>query len=198
MALAVALAFFAGRAISQEPAGKKAGPAGQPEMDEAMKKMMEAGEPGQHHKYLNALAGQWDASVKFWMSPDAEPQPSKGTCKRKWILGGRFLTEEYEGTMMDQPFNGFGVTGYDNVSKKYANTWCDSMGTGMMNSEGSCDANGKVFNYIGTMNCPMTGKPKSNRYVTRILSESKQVFEMYDTSPEGKEFKSLEITYTRK
>jgi hypothetical protein len=198
LALAMALAFLAGRAVSQEPPGKKESASAQPETDDGMKKMMEASAPGPHHKLLSPLAGQWDASVKFWMSPDSEPQQNKGSCKRKWILDGRFLTEEYEGSFMDQPFYGFGLTGYDNVSKKYANTWCDSLGTGMMISEGTCDASGKVFSYTGTMNCPMTGKPKSQRYATRILGESKHVFEMFDTGPDGKEFKSLEITYTRR
>ena len=42
--------------------------------------------------------------------------------------------------MMGMPFTGHGMRGYDNVSGKYWSTWNDSMSTGMMVSEGTCDA----------------------------------------------------------
>lgn len=34
------------------------------------------------------------------------------------ILGGRFLLHEYSGEMMGSIFNGIGVNGYDNHTKK--------------------------------------------------------------------------------
>ena len=48
------------------------------------------------------------------------------------ILGGRYLEQRYEGTMMGQPFSGIGVTGFDNYKKKFVSTWVDSMGTAIM------------------------------------------------------------------
>lgn len=180
--------------------GKKEGQSKEmqpPDMEECMKKMAAAAEPGHYHKHLNALVGTWEVTSKFWMGP-GEPQTGKGVAKRKWILGGRFLTEEFEGTSMDQPFSGYGITGYDNVVKKYVSTWCDSMGTGMMISEGTCDSDGKTFSYIGSYNCPIIGKAKKQRSQSRIISENKHIFEMFDTGPDGKEFKNLEVTYTRK
>jgi hypothetical protein len=41
-------------------------------------------------------------------------------------------------------------------------------------------------------------KPKKGRSVYRIHSESKRTFEMYDMDQNGKEFRNLEIVYTRK
>ena len=192
------VALFAGRASSQDGGAKKEPAGGQNPMDEMMKKMAAAAEPGENHRYLKVLEGTWATTTKFVMDPSAPPQESKGTCKRKWILGGRFLTEEFEGEAMGQTFNGYGITGFDAVSKKYSNVWCDTMGTGMMLSSGTCDASGKTFKYIGEYNDPMTGQAKKVHTALRVLSESKHVFEMFDAGPDGKEFKSLEVTYVRK
>ncbi len=197
LAAALAVGFFAGRVASDEP-GKKGPPKMSAEEEAMMKKMAELGSPGPHHKYLEPMAGSWETTTRFWMAPGQEGEATKGVCKRKWILGGRFMTEEMEGSVMGQPFNGFGITGYDNISKQYISSWADSMATGMMSSTGSCDSNGKTFTYTGECNDCMTGQLKKYKMVTRVLSESKHVFEMYDKDPEGREFKSLEVTYTRK
>lgn len=195
---AASIGFLSGRVVSDEPGGKKGEQKMSAEEEAMMKKMAELGSPGPHHKHLEALAGNWETSTRFWMAPGQGGEATKGTCKRKWILAGRFLTEEFEGEAMGQPFNGFGMFGYDNVSKKFVSTWCDTMTTGLTTSTGSFDAAGKTFNYAGEYNCPMTGEAKKVREVTRMVSESKHVFEMYDKDPEGKEFKTLEVTYTRK
>ena len=55
-------------------------------------------------------------------------------------LDGRVLIEEVTSSMMGMPFTGHGMTGYDNVTGKYWSTWTDSMSTGLMVSEGTCDA----------------------------------------------------------
>jgi hypothetical protein len=43
----------------------------------------------------------------------------------------------------------------------------------------------------------MTGKYKKGRTVERILNEDQWVMEMYDTTPDGKEFLTMKGTYTR-
>lgn len=197
LALVAAIALFANRAISQEAGGKP--PAqGQGEMDEMMKKMAEAAAPGPHHKHLAAMEGDWECMTRFWMAPGEAGETTKGVCKRRWILGGRFLTEEVEGTAMGKPFSGFGICGYDNVAKKYVSSWCDSMSTGIMSSVGTCDSAGKTFTYLSECNDCISGQLKKLRTTMRVLSASKHVFEMFDAGPDGKEFKNLEVTYTRK
>jgi hypothetical protein len=118
--------------------------------------------------------------------------------KAKAILGDRWIMEEFEGQMMGGPFGGLGITGYDNVKKKYVNIWMDTMGTGAMISEGTADAAGKIITYIGTYEDPATNKTKTYRSISKFVSDSKHTFEMYDKTPEGKEFKCLDIVYTRK
>ena len=49
-------------------------------------------------------------------------------------LDGRYIKVDVAGDMPGMgPFTGFGLTGFDNVSKKFVSTWVDNMGTGMMN-----------------------------------------------------------------
>jgi len=42
------------------------------------------------------------------MDPNQSPQTSEGTLDRKSIFDGRFIQENVEGKMNDQPFHGFG------------------------------------------------------------------------------------------
>lgn len=66
----------------------------------------------------------------------------------KMILGGRFLQQEVNGEMMGMPMNGIGITGYDNLKKKYVGFWIDNMGTGMYTMEGEMDKEGKACTYL--------------------------------------------------
>src|SRR5205809_928011 len=85
----------------------------------AMDMMMKMGAPGDQHKWLSSFEGNWNIAVKSWMDPAKPPQESTGTCESKMVLGGRFLHQECTGSMMGMPFNGMGITGYDNMKKKY-------------------------------------------------------------------------------
>lgn len=163
-----------------------------PEQEAEMKAWQEYATPGDEHARLEKhFAGIWDADVKSTMGP-----PSTGTMKAEMMLGGRYLHAMFDGTAMGQPFQGAAVTGYDNAKKKYFNTWFDTMGTGMLVTEGTYDEGTKTYTFQGDMTMP-DGSETKVREVTRIESDDKHVFEMYMTGPEG-EMKVMEITYTRK
>jgi hypothetical protein len=168
-----------------------------------MEKMMKAGTPGEAHAKLKPLTGKWTYVTKWRMSPDQPWEESTGKAENKWILGNRILVQEAKNNpgpsdaMMGGPFEGYGMTGYDNVSKKYYNIWSDNMSTGIMISEGTADGSGKVFTYESEYNCPLIGKEKEVKAVTKIDGDDKFVFQMFDKTPEGKEFESLNVTYTR-
>jgi|SRR5882672_10529801 len=170
-----------------------------PNMAEMMKNMEAAATPGPAHKVLDSLAGEWNITARFWMAgPDGPPMESKGTVTSRWVLGGRFLQEEVSSEMMGKPFQGMGLTGYDNMKKKYVNVWADSMGTSLTTCQGSADAAGKVITYEGKMDEPMTGeKDKPFKYILRIESPDKHILEMHDPT-RGEKSKMGEITYTRK
>lgn len=188
--LIVAGLLGAGFAVSEEVKKSKE----QAAMEEAW---MKSSQPGEHHRHLKQLAGRWKLEVKNWFAdPAGPPEITQGTANVAMIMGDRYLREEVKGEMAEGLFEGMGVTGYDNVKKKYVSTWVDNMGSGIMVSEGACEG-GRVFNWTGKQTDPMTGKESTSRMVSRIVDDSKHIFEMYGKSPDGKEFKMLEITYTR-
>jgi len=165
--------------------------------DAMMEKWKEFATPNENHKVLGALVGDWDDTVKWWMSPDAKPEESKGTSEIRSIMGGRFIEHTVEGTSMGQPFEGMGITGYDNEKKQYQSIWIDNMGTGIMTGSGNYDPNTKTLADQGTFSCPAVGQ-KSYRGVTRIIDQDNFTYEMYMAGPDGKEFRAMEIVYTRK
>lgn len=101
---------------------------------------MLAATPGKEHKHLAEGAGVWDGKTTMYM-PGGEPQKSDCVSTATPMMGGRFVKVEIKGEMPGMgPFEGFGIYGYDNVSKKYVHTWVDNMGTGMMNGTGELSA----------------------------------------------------------
>ncbi len=156
--------------------------------------------PGPEHKILENLAGTYTAKVKAFYDPGKPPEESIGVMKRKLLLGGRFVQEDYEGKIGPETFTGMGLIGFDRIRKKYVITWIDSMSTGFMTSEGTYDADKKAFTYLSEDVDPATGKKMKGRDTLRFDSDDQQTFEMYRRPlDEGaKEFKVLEIVYTRK
>jgi hypothetical protein len=133
------------------------------------------------------------------MAPGAPAQESTGTSDFKPIMGGRFVQETSKGMFMGQPFEGMGVTGYDNVKKKYVENWVDSMGTMMEQLEGTADASGKNITMTSEIIDPMSGKKVKHRAIMHLDSDTKRTFEMFGPPPGGgKEYKMMEITYTKK
>jgi hypothetical protein len=65
--------------------------------------------------------------------------------------------------------------------------------------EGTFDRSGKVLTMYGKMNEWMTGElGKTVKYVTRVVSKDKHVFEIHDLSIGEPNTKVIEVTYTRK
>ncbi len=168
-----------------------------PEQQAEMEAYMKAGTPGAPHQALAATAGNYDTKVKSWHEPGGPPMEETGTVKRTMALDGRVLIEDFNGSMMGMPFVGHGMMGYDNVSGKYWSTWTDSMSTGMMVSEGTCDAQ-KACSFSGSWNDPIKKGPVKSRMTSRWTSPTTQVFEMYAPGKDGKEMKMMEILYTKK
>ena len=168
-----------------------------PEEQAMMEVYMKAGSPGEAHKALAQAVGSYDCKVKSWHAPGAPPTEDSGTATRKMALDGRVLIEDFSTSMMGMPFKGQGMHGFDNVTGKHWSTWVDSMSTGVMISEGTCDAQG-ACTFTGTYNDPMTKAPTTMRMNSRWTSPTIQVFEMFGPGPDGKETKMMEITYNKK
>ena len=169
-----------------------------PEQQAEMEAWMKAGTPGPQHKAMAAEAGSYTTVVKSWPEPGAPATEEPGTAKRSITNGGRVLVEDFACSMMGMPFTGQGMRGYDNVSGKYWSTWTDSMSTGMMFSQGTCDDAKKTCTFTGTYNDPLKKGPVTSRMVSRVTGPNTEMFEMYGPDKKGKEFKMMEITYTKK
>ncbi|HVF59817.1 MAG TPA: DUF1579 domain-containing protein [Thermoanaerobaculia bacterium] len=192
--LTAAAVLVAAPALAQE--GQQQ-PQMTPEQQAEMQAYMQAGAPGAPHQALAAQAGSYDLKIKSWHEPGGPPSEESGTATRKMALDGRVLVEDVSSSMMGTPFTGHGMHGYDNVTGKYWATWNDSMSTGVMLSEGTCDAQG-VCTFTGSWNDPVTKGKITARMVSRWTSPTTEVFEMHVPGKDGKEFKMMEITYTKK
>ena len=176
----------------------------QPPMDPAQQAAMEAmqrlGGPSEGHKALEPLAGAWTYTAQWWISPEGSPQSMTGTAINTVIFGGRFLKQEIRGDIQEgqPPFEGFGFTGYDNIRKEYQTVWFDNMNTSMMRGAGQFDAETKTLTDEGDFSCPITGEShRWYRTAWAVVDQDHTTYESYSRTPEGGEFKSLEIHYTR-
>jgi hypothetical protein len=198
--LALATSTSAQDAKAKPDAQAKPPAAAPPQMTKEQMAEMEAyqkaGTPGPQHERLARAAGKYTTLVRSWNEPGGPPIEETGTVTRTMSLGGRVLVEEFNCKMMGMPFTGSGLAGYDNVSGKHWSTWTDSMSTGIMLSEGTCDAKDSCA-YTGSWNDPITKGKITARMTSRWTSPTVQVFEMYTPGKDGKEMKMMEITYTK-
>ena len=187
LALALALPVLA----------QDAAPEMTPEQKAEMEAYMKAGTPGAAHAALAKTVGSYDLAIKSWHDPAGPATEETGTATRTMALDGRVLVEDVKSQMHGQPWTGHGMHGYDNVTGKHWSTWNDSMSTGLMTSEGTCDAAG-ACTFTGSWNDPVTKGVIKSRMTTKWTTPTTEVIEMHTTGKDGKEFKMMEITYTKK
>ena len=176
-----------------------------PSQSEMMAMMMEIAKPGDKHQQLAEMVGEWTYISKWWMSPDAPPSESKGITVTKSVMGGRYFITEHtgkmefpgpDGKMVEMEFKGMATEGFDNAKKKFVSSWIDNMGTGIMNSEGTYDADSKTLTYTAEYEM-MPGMKTQMRQVIKATDKDHRRMDFYEVRS-GKEVKVMEIVYTRK
>jgi hypothetical protein len=194
-------------AAATSPAASASGQPTAEDMQKMMTQMMELSKPGENHKLLADLAGNWTYTIKMWMNPDpnAKPEESKGTAVRKSMMDGRYSIMDVTGKMempgpdgkkKEMTFKGMGIDAYDNVKKKFVSSWIDNMGTGIMMSEGTYDPATKTLTYNAEGEF-IPGMKQKIREVVKITDKDHHTFEWYEDRG-GQEAKTMEISYTRK
>lgn len=153
--------------------------------------------PGEVHKMIASWDGEWNEEITLWQAPGAPPSKSTASGVNKMILGGRYQESKHIGNFMGMPFEGQSTIGWDNARKILISTWVDNFGTGIIYMEGTWDDKSKTANFKGTMTEPVTGKLTNIREVFKIVDNNTQLMEQYATQ-DGKEYKSMEIKFTRK
>lgn len=167
-----------------------------PEVQARMDAWQKYGSPGPEHERLNALAGRWKARVVSYVAPGTPPMESTGEVEFVRVLGGRFIEQRYRGEMGGAPFNGLGHIGYDRLRKEYQQTWLDSMSTGLLFLTGQGGPASREIEFTGKMTDALTGVEAVTRQVMRIHPERIEM-EFYWPDQNGREFKTMEIVYTR-
>ncbi len=152
--------------------------------------------PGAQHEWLASMDGYWNAKIKMWMDPSQPASESDGTTKNEMIMNGLYQRSSHTGDMMGMPFHGESVTGYDNINKKFVNTWIDNMGSGIMYLEGNYDEKSKTLTLKGKMTDPTNGKEMDIKETLTVNSPDSHTFQMYMMQG-GNEIKTMEIVYTR-
>jgi len=188
---------------------KTKAPEGAPKMDlppgmtaEDMQACMAAGTPGPNHEWLAKQAGTYKGKVKFWMTPEAPVNESTCITTITPIFDGKFLKVDSQGMMemggQSFPFHGNGFYGYDNTGKTFQSVWFDNMGSGMVTGTGTLSTDQKTLTLNEKMYCPLNKKEVSMRETWNFKPDGTMVLEMFGPDKTGKEFKSMEITYTDK
>lgn len=166
----------------------------------AAKAWMEYAMPGEAHQSMAKSDGKWTGEVTMWaMGPDKPSTTSTSEVVNKMVMGGRYQMSSFNGSFMGMPFEGMSITGYDNHKNKFVSTWIDNMGTGIMSMEGTLDAATKTITMTGKMTDVTTGKECDMKEIFRNIDDHHQIMEMYGPDPQtGKQYKTMEIKYTRK
>ncbi len=91
---------------------------------------MEMPKPGEQHKKLQAMVGQWVSEDKFHPTPwDPKGGMAKTSMNTRADLDGFFIisdaAQERDGKVT---YRGHGVFGYDGLQQKYTMHWFDVMG----------------------------------------------------------------------
>jgi hypothetical protein len=160
--------------------------------------MSKYSEPGAPHQVLKSLEGTWDTAAKVWLAPGGTPDTANGRAEFWSNHGDRFLIEEYSGAMLGRPVTIHLVFGYDNAKKKYVASMISSVSTEIKLREGTADATGKVITFTGQTFDAVAGRYHAERAVYKIESDKRLTVEVFETPTGGKEFKKMEVVYTRK
>ena len=181
------------------PEIKKENPAAvPPDSATKMKNWQDYMIPGDMHKMMASWNGTWAAEISIWEKAGSEPSKSTGTSVNRMIMGGRYQESNHTSIMMGMPFEGRSTLGYDNVRKVFENIWVDNLGTGVMKMSGQWDSTHNSISFTGKGIDPVSRTENDYRETFNIIDDNTQLMSMYGPGQDGKEFKMMEIKFTRK
>ena len=154
--------------------------------------------PGKPHELLEGTVGEWVLTIRIWRSLDTEPLETMGTATGAWILGDRFVETRYQGEVMERPFEGLKIEGYDKAAGHYVSTWRDNMNTQTLVFQGQCGDDGTTREMTANFLDPVSKTLLIVKGVTTLTSDDSYLYESFVVTPDGSEFKNMELEATRR
>jgi hypothetical protein len=153
------------------------------------------GLPGEMHRRLDALVGEWDVEVATYVLSGTPEKPIVSrdfVCRREWIAetGNRHMRDVTQGTN-GNPYYRLGILSYSTMDKRYEWSTVDFLNANMMTYRGAKDS-GRISGAIemsgeftdqGILGDAYVGKNIPMRTVIRIESPDRSVLELYFTPP---------------
>ena len=190
--VAIALSAASASFAQESPAP----PPDKVDMAAMMEKAKKFTQPGKNHELLRRFLGTWDTETRMMMP--GNPPPEKGTMTCHWLIDGRWMLCESNGTMMGMPMKTAYIIGYDNFKQSYISAAMNGMDTAMIYSEGDLDPSGKALIMYGTLDEYLTGEhDKMVKSVFRFISDDEMKLEVHDLPIGETNTEVFEIRYRR-
>ncbi len=165
--------------------------------DAMMEAWMKAGTPGEHHKLLDDIVGNFTAEMTMVNGPDMPEETMTGKCVNTWVLDGRYVQTEFYGAWGDMPFKGLGFTAYSNADNEVQSIWMDSFSTLMEMATGTMDIDNRTMHLTAKTTDPAIGMKVDVDEVFTIHSRDTHTFVRRSLMPDGTEMHKMTIVYTR-
>lgn len=168
------------------------------DMAEMMKRAERYTKPGEAHRWLERFLGEWETEFRVTMH-GAPSNPERGTARATWLIEGRWLKIEGEGTLMGAPARSFFLLGYDNFKMSYVTAAVQSIDTALTTSEGDLDPKTGALVTYGTLDEYLTGEhDKMVKYVWRFRNADTFVLEVHDLPIGESDTQVVEVVHRRK
>ncbi|MBM3459614.1 MAG: DUF1579 domain-containing protein [Armatimonadetes bacterium] len=190
--LAACLIVPAVTARSQEKANAER------ELAAALEKAKQYTEPGPNHKVLERFVGDWNTELRIFSGDQAGPA-TQGSASARWLMPGRWIQLDLDGTVFGKPMKSSGILGYDNFKQSFVMTVVHSTDTAMLRAEGDLSRDRRTLTAFGTMDEYLTGEhDKMAKYIYRFVSPDEILFEVHDLVIGEPNTRVIEIAYRRK
>ena len=114
--------------------------------DEGVPKMYALGEPGEAHRFLAPLVGEWNAVLHMYPGGGTTVTSVGLKSRKRLILDGRQIFEEiYEGTIAGWPHRKVTMLGYNAINQRYEFVTADNFDTQQMTYRGTRDENSGII-----------------------------------------------------
>jgi hypothetical protein len=148
------------------------------------------------HARLSAMVGTWDAEFTLWPRPGGPSLATKATSTIRPILGGKFIEETIEGTLMGAAFETKAWTGFNTDTRRYEATRISSTNTARIAETGVFDDTTKQFELKADYQ--LAGDTWHQRTVIQQTSPDSMIATSYLSFGAVPEWKGAEIKYVRR